>query len=272
MRCKNRWESKTKGYETERIAPLHAYRPHNCGVCINCRINTAQSYALRMVHEQKLYPDGKTSFITLTYDDDYLPINRTLVKWVIPDYIRKLRDKTKEKIRYVAVGEYGEQEYRPHYHIGLYGLSPDEKLLKTEWPLGIVHVKDMTEFRAHYTNKYRLSKALGLNAEWYKQLGVIPEFQQQSLKPGIGWDYAKNFKDIWLENGFIHNAGKKVPIPRYYFNKFLPTDLEKLRWYKKHDIQIQTGIISPEEAYENYLTSFSEKSNLEMKRLQRFNK
>ena len=44
-----------------------------CGQCIGCRLERARQWSLRITHEASLWDDN--SFITLTYNDKYLPLS-----------------------------------------------------------------------------------------------------------------------------------------------------------------------------------------------------
>lgn len=47
-----------------------------CGGCIGCRLERAQAWAVRCVHEAQMHEAN--CFITLTYDDEHLPAGGTL--------------------------------------------------------------------------------------------------------------------------------------------------------------------------------------------------
>jgi len=47
-----------------------------CGQCLSCRFDHAKQWAVRCVHEASLYPQGQTSFITLTFADEHLYTRR----------------------------------------------------------------------------------------------------------------------------------------------------------------------------------------------------
>ena len=60
-------------------------------------------------------------FITLTYKEDQLPENNSLDYTHWQKFIRSLKKRNKGKtIRYFAVGEYGDQRGRPHFHALLF--------------------------------------------------------------------------------------------------------------------------------------------------------
>ena len=137
--------------------PLKGYRSHNggivfkpqlairqgafldvpCGRCIGCRLDKARDWALRCNHEASLYSAGLNNcFLTLTYDDAHLPKDHSLKKIHFRKFIRALRKKTKQKIRYYMCGEYGNATEannwiaRPHYHAILFGYQfPDTQLV-----------------------------------------------------------------------------------------------------------------------------------------------
>lgn len=57
-------------------------------------------------------------FVTLTYSDEKLPPNGSLLKKDLQLFMKRLRSKyPSQSIRYFGVGEYGDQTKRAHYHI-----------------------------------------------------------------------------------------------------------------------------------------------------------
>lgn len=104
------------------------FKPHfhvPCNGCVGCRTEYSRQWAMRNLHESKLYTDN--CFITLTYDKKNLPQNNSLEKTAFPKFIRSLRQKNKEtKIRYYACGEYGDNFGRPHYHAILFNYYPND--------------------------------------------------------------------------------------------------------------------------------------------------
>lgn len=57
-------------------SPTKEYLDVPCGQCIGCRLEKSREWAVRMVHELKNW--DKACFITLTYDDEHLPLNKSL--------------------------------------------------------------------------------------------------------------------------------------------------------------------------------------------------
>lgn len=131
-----------------------------CGHCIGCRLQYSRDWANRILLELKEHSDNY--FITLTYNDDYLPRSvgtipdtgevvesATLVKEHWQKFMKRLRrayaDKypEAERLRFFACGEYGDKSFRPHYHAIIFGLklndlkwykrSGDFDLYTSEW-------------------------------------------------------------------------------------------------------------------------------------------
>lgn len=104
--------------------------PIPCGNCIGCRLEYSRIWAERAMREASQWKDNY--FITLTYDDDHLPIGPkgvpTLENDAISDFMKELRIYMKreydvDNIRFFACSEYGtngERGINPHYHIILF--------------------------------------------------------------------------------------------------------------------------------------------------------
>lgn len=103
-----------------------------CGHCIGCRLDYSRIWAERCIHEADKYENNY--FLTLTYDDEFLPKgkagNPTLVPDAVSEFMKALRQKFKRKfghdgIKFFSAGEYGnpaagERVFNPHYHIILF--------------------------------------------------------------------------------------------------------------------------------------------------------
>ena len=97
-----------------------------CGKCLACRIARRQEWSMRVIHELAGYKDAV--FLTLTYSDDHLPDNGSLVVADLQKFFKRLRKQYAKrnngiKLRYYACGEYGDRHGRPHYHAIVCGLS-----------------------------------------------------------------------------------------------------------------------------------------------------
>ncbi len=209
-----------------------------CGQCIGCRLDKRKEWAIRCVHEAQLHEDN--CFITLTYNDENLPRDGSLVKEHFPIFIRKLRRNNPHKIRYYMCGEYGEDLKRPHYHAILFGHDfADKQLasfgtgntlwisdeLEKTWARGFCTIGEMTYDSAGYCAHYTMKKINGDQAaEHYN--GLTPEYATMSRKPGIGNAWYNKYKtDLFPEDECVINGTIMKP-PRYY-TKILQTQEPK---------------------------------------------
>lgn len=209
-----------------------------CGQCIGCRLERSRQWAMRCLHESSLYENN--AFITLTYDDANLPEGGSLNYDDFQKFMKRLRKRTKSKIRFYVGGEYGSENMRPHYHACLFGYDfldkvfykntasgekiYTSKLLESLWPYGLSSVGDVTFESAAYIARYCIQKVTGDLAESYYRVitddGVIvdrvPEFNHMSLKPGIGKPWLDRFStDVYPRDYVVVNGVKTKP-PKYY--------------------------------------------------------
>lgn len=202
-----------------------------CGQCVGCRLEYSRQWAMRCFFEAKKYKYNY--FVTLTYNDEHLPIVphakvdpdtgevisiedvATLDPVELQKFIKRLRRYAKrefgaDNIRFFACGEYGSLNMRPHYHLILFNVNlPDLKLEKVEngfsyyrspfiekcWKRGFCIVSDFSFSTAAYVARYMLKKHKGLDRDYYSDRGLYPEFTRCSRRPGIGWDYYDSNKD-----------------------------------------------------------------------------
>lgn len=212
-----------------------------CGKCIGCRIEKSRQWAIRCTHESKLH--DRNCFLTLTYNDENLPLNQSLVKKDLQTFFKALRKKY-GSFRYFASGEYG-SELRPHYHIILFGLdfSSDRKkhtkndqgdilftseTLSKIWTAGFHLIGNFSYSSAAYVARYVVKKIGGENAddhysrvnlctgEWFP---VLPEFALMSRRPGIGSGWYDKYKNDTFPSDFLIHDGKKHTVPRFYYDK-----------------------------------------------------
>lgn len=111
--------------------------------------------------------------------------------------MKKLRKAYGKPLRYFAVGEYGEENFRPHYHLALFGFSSDgvgrirnhgisyesDPLIDRVWELGKTDVRPLVVETAAYVAGY-VTKKLDKPSPWLE--GRLPEFARMSRRPGIG--------------------------------------------------------------------------------------
>jgi len=214
-----------------------------CGQCYGCRLEKARQWTVRCMHEQSLHEDN--CFITLTYNNESLPYDKSLSVDELQRFWKRLRKKLDGKeIRYYACGEYGGLHMRPHYHAIIFGWTPDDitcysingkvvyvsKILQEAWPYGYHTVGDVTWESTSYVARYIQKKITGQKAESHyinldKVTGEIyneikPEFTLMSRRPGIArkW-YEENKKEVYPSDSVIVKERECKP-PRYYDNLY----------------------------------------------------
>lgn len=214
-----------------RLKPIYPDHPDGlevpCGKCFLCRRQRSLEWSLRMYHELTYNPVA--SFVTLTYHDDYLPPNGSLVKDDPVKFLKRLRKSTPIKIRYYLSGEYGDHTQRPHYHAIIYGLglNDDHKtLVMRAWPycdwhqpsirlssFGIVEPASI-----QYVAGYIQKKLTGEQGDLlYNNTGRTPPFSLQSK--GIGREYADNNIDQIKATLQLTMRGNNITLPRYYVKR-----------------------------------------------------
>ncbi|AXH76656.1 MAG: replication initiator protein [Microviridae sp.] len=220
-----------------------------CGGCIGCRLERARAWSLRLLHEKQ---DHELSiFVTLTYSDQYLPINRGLNPLHTQRFLKRLRKKhdagVGNKLRFFLCGEYGEQTLRPHYHAILFGIDfPDKRkhstneqgdtlwtseTLEKTWGMGHCLTGNVTKQSCEYVARYILKKVNGELAEQHYQ-GREPEFIRMSRRPGIGKNYYDQYQKSLYTRDFVTSNGKQAPVPKYY-DRLLEKDNPQLLEQKK---------------------------------------
>lgn len=213
-----------------------------CGRCIGCRVSRSRDWTTRLHHEASLH--DVSSFLTLTFSDENLPPSYSVDVRDIQLFMKRLRKRLRVPVRFFACGEYGERNYRPHYHLILFGYDfPDRQLwrktgsghvtyrspeLDQVWTFGHAEVGTVTPQSAGYVARYVLKKVTGEAAvEYYRRVhpltgevvNVAPEFICMSNKPGIGAGWYDRYSMDAFPSDFVIVDGQKRPVPRYYKKK-----------------------------------------------------
>lgn len=208
-----------------------------CGQCIGCRLERSRQWAIRCIHEAARHEEN--SFITLTYDDDHLPEDRSLNVRHFQLFMKKLRKNNDHKIRFYHCGEYGDTTDRPHYHAILFGHDFEDKILwknnndnplyisdsLTEtWGKGFCTIGDVTFQSAAYVARYVMKKINGDHAQdhyqYINEYGEVfdrkPEYTTMSRRPGIGHGWFSKYQgEVYPRDEVIVNAHPVRP-PKYY--------------------------------------------------------
>ena len=223
-------------------------QPTPCGQCQGCLVNRKQLWTHRIILESLGHE--KNCFVTLTYMDEHLPLNGegtpTLVKDHLSGFIKKLRTKLPQKLRYYAVGEYGTSGARginPHYHLCLFNVGEEDGwAIQDSWrtnegrgkqgeELGFSYTGSLTPKSAAYVAGY-VQKKTKYNKDMYDELQILPEYSTMSNRPGIGAGAIDKIAETISEHNAFTPTGD-VPVSLYHGSRKLPLGQymrEKLRW------------------------------------------
>lgn len=201
-----------------------------CGQCLPCRINRRRLWTHRLILEALKHE--YSIFVTLTYDKNNYPPDGSLQPRELQLFLKKLRQAVAPiKIRFYAVGEYGDLSGRAHYHLAIFGLNDIyAKRVTDSWGKGMVHIGNLTLESAQYICGYTTKKLTSKDDP--KLEGKHPEFARMSLRPAIGLSAMEDMHDfLTTEEGskhllqtkdvplFLRHGGKNLPLGRYLRSK-----------------------------------------------------
>lgn len=197
-----------------------------CGKCVECLEQYSREWSFRIMDEAEKYDNS--CCVTLTYDDNHLPDDLCVQRRHTQLFLKLLR-KHYGKLRYFGCAEYGGKNFRPHYHIILFGVKFDDMffwckskrggdlfrspLLERCWSYGYSYVGELSLSTAKYCAKYLQKYAF----EKFPELkNRVPPFTFMSTHPGIGGSY-----EPCLSTDKLYKGGKWVKTPRYYLKRAL---------------------------------------------------
>nr|WAE43459.1 MAG: replication initiator protein [Microviridae sp.] len=217
-----------------------------CGTCIGCKYEKSRQWAIRCVFEASLHQNN--CFITLTYSDNKIPINNSLPKVDFILFIKKLRKKYGQKIKFYMAGEYGKDNLRPHYHACIFNhdfmdkqlwkIKNNVKIYTSEqlnkmWGKGYTTVGEVNFESAAYIARYCCKESPQHHQEIGKR-NLEPEYNNMSRRPGVASDWFDKYKnDIINTNSITLKNGVKIKIPRFFNNRIEKLDLERYKQMKK---------------------------------------
>lgn len=215
-----------------------------CGKCVDCLKRRVSSWSFRLKKEAERC--SSALFVTLTYHPSTVPIpgdcrikdiskrkksakNKvcpcgmcsmrpiglmSLCKYDVQRFFVRLRKLSGKGVKYYAVGEYGENKQRPHYHAIIFNSTYDE--IDKAWDMGAVHFGDVRGASIGYTLKYMSKRERNL-------FGRVREFSLMSK--GLGSNYLSSEVRGWHLASLVERCylpigdGKKAALPRYYKEK-----------------------------------------------------
>lgn len=218
-----------------------------CGVCFGCRIDNSRMWSLRMMHEKRYH--DQNYFLTLTIAPEFMPPDCDLdYSYLIKFWknARHLFQVPGRPFKYFACGEYGDKNFRPHFHAAVFDFDiPDLRFFKkvsdhdyftsnalTEcWGYGHVIVGSLEYDSAAYIARYVTKKMRGSNVRSkdtfdpetgeYDLYTVERAFQSKGL--GLPF-YLQHSREIWDLDACLYGGKYLVKPPRYYFKKLLESD------------------------------------------------
>lgn len=243
-----------------------------CGQCIGCRLERSRQWAVRCVHEAQMYDDN--CFITLTYSNDFLPPDGSLSVRDFQLFMKRLRKRFGDGIRFFHCGEYGEKFRRPHYHALLFNFDFVDKTLWKEvngqklyrskaleelWPYGHSSVGTATFESAAYVARYIMKKVNGddsflhyanVDVDTGEVLSVLkPEYTTMSRRPGIGKAWFDKFGSDVFPRDEVVVRGKKMRPPKYYdsvYELIDPDDALRIKVRRRAAAKVHSDDCTPE--------------------------
>lgn len=219
-----------------RQEPVPHLLPVPCGKCAACRADRIKMWTDRISFES-LTSSKPSTFLTLTYNDEHLPPDKSVSLRDTQTFWKRLRyyedernkkvgrnDKRYGKCRFFLSSEYGESDnMRPHYHACVLNLDPyeesDFECIYKAWrdkqgnEIGFLVADGLLPARVRYCVKY-ISKEQPYFKTRYAAAGLKPLFHTMSKALGKDWIMA-HADDIRASNGY-YSDGVLRPLPMYF--------------------------------------------------------
>lgn len=217
------------------------YVPSTCNKCVECQRKYSTSWQFRLQQE---YNNCKSIyFVTVTYDEDYLPYMSTgeicFDNAHITKFNKRLRSYFTRKhdvcFKYIITGELGEKNLRPHYH-AVYLLDKFisrqefDQVCRKYW--NYAQVIDVDEPRSvnavfSYVTKYIMKDNYRLNKDVRIEGTKTNKFRiHVSDNLGLCWIGTQESKEFYFDpdnHPLVALKGdgysRVVPLPRYYRKK-----------------------------------------------------
>ncbi|QCQ84969.1 replication initiator protein [Blackfly microvirus SF02] len=219
-----------------------------CNKCPKCRGRITSAWSFRLMQEEK--HARSAFFITLTYNNDNLPVTRNgfleIRKSDLQKFFKRLRKAHssrkknpvyyKQQIKYYAVGEYGGRFKRPHYHVIMFNCNVE--LIENAWTNGNKVFKGKSMGQIHYG--YVSGASVGYTMKYISKPSKIPIHKNDDRTPefalmskGLGECYLTKAMIAWHHYAMTQRAfvmtqdGKQIAIPRYYRDRIYTKDDKK---------------------------------------------
>ena len=188
-----------------------------CGHCVACAQDYARTWQARIMCEAMYHK--KKCFLTLTYAKNP---PKEPQKEHLRDFIKAVRNKYGDGIKFFGCGEKGELSERAHYHIILFGVDFNDDAetiqrrgtnllqksatLRSLWPYGFSSIGSLDIASAGYVSKYCDKK----------KISQLDNGEFVIMSRGLGRQYfLDHYKEIFTSD-YLYFDGNKFKIPRYF--------------------------------------------------------
>lgn len=210
-----------------------------CNHCDICKERKIASFVQRCKFETQCY-DCKPWFVTLTYDNQHVPVHGVSVdeaqRFLKRLRINLVRAGFNSLIRYVLVGEYGKNTHRPHYHAIFWNIGAKSHqeylklvdILDRSWSCGFIQhriINPENDKAFYYTAKY-------LKKDCFVPKGCNPTFLLSSRgHGGIGARFIDGIanevrRTLNVSYKFLNKWSQKleeVVFSQYVLNRIFPS-------------------------------------------------
>lgn len=203
--------------------------PVPCGHCFQCLQQWSRDWRFRL-RQEKIHC-AATLFLTLTYNDEHVPVkyNDDAGEWQsyvekkeLQNYFKRLRKNCPGlKFRYFAIGEYGGDYNRAHYHVVFFfqntaGLTFNQmyRLMLYCWQgRGFIYLKSTSNKHINYVSGY-FNKI-------DKSLHIVKPFKLMSKSIGLCYltERMVNYFFDTFKTVVPNGLGGHSKLPRYYRKK-----------------------------------------------------
>lgn len=257
-----------------------------CGQCLGCRLDRAQQWTSRIMHEASLHDESL--FLTLTYNDKNIPSNFSLNKRDITLFLKSLRKHYQDiaLLRFYQVGEYGKnpgfdfvrlpgeqslkaerRKSRPHHHVALFVKYLDGVLSQVFDDRILIREREPVLYASNNLERIwhrglcsigeitldsaayiakYVTKKITGEKADYHYAGKQPEFSTMSRKPGIGREWFNKYHNDIKGIDGVLFKGFRLKPPRYYDNLYDNVDPENLKLRKEKRLENVKQYTAPE--------------------------
>ena len=216
----------------------------SCGKCNSCIENRRNNIFTQLFLEHQYWGDG--SFVTLTYEDDYLPYAEYYPKHgsLERDDINKFIDRFRSYadyhygvrgLRLMPIGEYGYKNGRAHYHLLIWGLPPHqvELVVNACWTLG--KINDVRPIESFFNDDKTLNNTINYVLKHNLSVADVPLQDGQTLPfavfsaiPAYGSSALPRIAELCRKKNVYPVSGLSHYQKWYMENK---TDYNVTHWY-----------------------------------------